>query len=51
MNPQEKVELICSGLQEVLKRNIIEDVVVKEGRNLKIYWGNTSIYPMPAPVP
>ena len=39
MNSQEKLELITSGLQEVLKFSILEDVIVKEGRNLKIYWG------------
>ncbi|KAI5797937.1 tRNA synthetases class I-domain-containing protein [Peziza echinospora] len=39
MNPQEKIALITSGLQEVLKLNILEDVLIKENRNLKIYWG------------
>lgn len=35
----EKIELITRGLQEVLKLNIIEDVIIKENRPLKIYWG------------
>ena len=39
MNAKEKIELITSGLQEVLKGNILEDVIEKEGRSLKIYWG------------
>lgn len=37
--PQEKIELITRGLQEVLKLNIIEDVIIKENRPLKVYWG------------
>lgn len=39
----EKIELITRGLQEVLKKNIIEDVIVKENRPLKIYWGLSSL--------
>ena len=39
MNAKERIELITSGLQEVLKGNILEDVIEKEGRSLKIYWG------------
>lgn len=38
----EKVELITRGLQEVLKKNILEDVIVKENRPLKVYWGSSS---------
>jgi len=46
MNAKEKIELITGGLQEVLKGNILEDVIEKEGRSLKIYWGmfNSSQY-------
>lgn len=40
MTAAEKVELITRGLQEVLKKNIIEDVIVKENRALKVYWGS-----------
>jgi tyrosyl-tRNA synthetase len=39
LNAQEKISLIKRGLQEVLKENIIPDVIEKEGRPLKIYWG------------
>ncbi|KAI5810597.1 tRNA synthetases class I-domain-containing protein [Pyronema omphalodes] len=39
LTAQEKIALITQGLQEVLKENIIEDVLVKENRPLKIYWG------------
>ena len=39
MNAKEKIELITSGLQEVLKGNILEDAIEKEGRSLKVYWG------------
>ena len=40
-NTQEKIALIKQGLQEVLKENIISDVIEKEGRPLKIYWGKS----------
>lgn len=40
LSPQEKIDLICENLQEVLKPEIIEDVVVKQKRPLKVYWGN-----------
>lgn len=39
MSAQGKLALIKQGLQEVLKENIITDVLEKEGRPLKIYWG------------
>ncbi len=39
LSPQEKVALIHSQLQEVLKPEIIEDVIVKQDRPLVIYWG------------
>lgn len=39
MSAQEKISLITQGLQEVLKKEIITDVIEKEGRPLKIYWG------------
>ncbi|KAI3402717.1 TYS1 [Candida oxycetoniae] len=37
--PQEQFELITKGLQEVLNPQIIQDVLEKEKRPLKIYWG------------
>ncbi|KAF8455523.1 tRNA synthetases class I-domain-containing protein [Terfezia claveryi] len=39
MNSKERIELITGGLQEVLKGNILEEVIEREGRSLKIYWG------------
>lgn len=39
MTPEEKIGLIKSQLQEVLRPDIIEDVIVKQNRPLKIYWG------------
>lgn len=39
MTAAEKVELITRGLQEVLRKNVIEDIIVKENRPVKIYWG------------
>jgi len=40
MTPEERVALIHSNLQEVLKPEIIKDIIVKEDRALSIYWGN-----------
>lgn len=39
MDPQEKITLITQNLQEVLRSDILEDVIVKQNRPLKIYWG------------
>ena len=39
LTPREKVDLIKENLQEVLKPEIIEDVVVKQKRPLVVYWG------------
>lgn len=39
MSVQEKITLIKENLQEVLKEDIIEDVLIKQNRPLKIYWG------------
>ena len=35
----ERLEMINQNLQEVLKPDIIERIVLKEDRPLKIYWG------------
>lgn len=40
MTAAEKVELITRGLQEVFRKNIIEDVIMRQNRPLKIYWGS-----------
>lgn len=39
LSPQDKLALIKENLQEVLKPEILEDVVVKQNRPLVIYWG------------
>lgn len=39
LSPQEKIALIKQNLQEVLKPEILEDVIVKQNRPLRIYWG------------
>ena len=39
LNPHEKLALIKENLQEVLKPEILEDVIVKQNRPLVIYWG------------
>lgn len=40
MSAQDKLALIKENLQEVLKEDLIEDVIVKQNRPLKVYWGN-----------
>ena len=44
LTAQEKLDLIYVNLQEVLKCELIEDIVLKQQRPLKIYWG-TSLVP------
>lgn len=39
LSAQEKIALIHENLQEVLKADIIEDVIIKQNRPLVIYWG------------
>ena len=39
LSAQAKIALINEHLQEVLKPEIIEDVIVKQNRPLAIYWG------------
>ena len=39
LSPQEKIALIKENLQEVLREDIIEDVIVKQNRPLVIYLG------------
>lgn len=43
LTPEERIALIHSNLQEVLKPEIIKDIIVKEDRALSIYWGNPPI--------
>ncbi len=42
LSPQEKIVLIKEQLQEVLREDIIEDVIIKQNRPLKIYWGTAT---------
>ena len=39
LSREERLTLIYQNLQEVLKPEIIEEIVLKEDRPLKIYWG------------
>lgn len=39
LSREERLGLIHQNLQEVLKPDIIEQIVLKEDRPLKIYWG------------
>lgn len=39
LSPEQTIDLITSNLQETLDRDIVENVVLKERRPLKIYWG------------
>ncbi|KAF3941591.1 hypothetical protein ABW19_dt0207314 [Dactylella cylindrospora] len=42
MAAQEKINLIKKNLQEVLREDIIVDVIEKQNRPLKIYWGTAT---------
>ena len=42
LSPPEKIALIKEQLQEVLREDIIEDVIIKEKRPLIIYWGSAT---------
>lgn len=46
LDPQQKIALINENLQEVLRSDIIENVIVKEGRPLAIYWGKAGRNPL-----
>ena len=39
LTANEKIALIHQNLQEVLKPEIIEDVIKNQNRPLEIYWG------------
>lgn len=47
MSTQDKLALIKVNLYEVLKEDLIEDVVVRQNRPLKIYWGKDSFSALP----
>ncbi|KAI9803846.1 MAG: hypothetical protein M1825_001726 [Sarcosagium campestre] len=42
LTAQEKIALIKQNLQEVLKPEIIEDIIVKQNRPLVVYWGTAT---------
>ncbi|KIX05844.1 tyrosine-tRNA ligase [Rhinocladiella mackenziei CBS 650.93] len=42
LSPQEKLSLIKDQLQEVLREDILEDVILKQQRPLVIYWGSAT---------
>lgn len=42
LSPQEKLSLIKDQLQEVLREDILENVILKEQRPLIIYWGTAT---------
>lgn len=39
LDPQQRIALIKDNLNEVLRLDIIDSVIVKENRPLSIYWG------------
>ncbi len=41
MSAQDKLALIYENLHEKLKEEIIEDVIIRQDRSLKIYWGDS----------
>lgn len=43
LTAEEKIALINENLQEVLKPEVIEDVIVRQNRSLIIYWGISAI--------
>ncbi|KAI1774023.1 tyrosine tRNA ligase [Hypoxylon cercidicola] len=42
MTPEESIALIKANLAEVLNPEIIDDVILKEKRDLKVYWGTAT---------
>ncbi len=42
LSPQDKLALIKENLQEILKPEILEDVILKQNRPLVIYWGTST---------
>ncbi|CAO1597301.1 Tyrosine--tRNA ligase cytoplasmic, variant 2 [Xanthoria calcicola] len=42
MSAQDKLALIYENLHEKLKEEIIEDVIIRQDRSLKIYWGTAT---------
>lgn len=42
LSPQEKLALIKDQLAEVLREDILEDVIIKQDRPLVVYWGTAT---------
>lgn len=42
LKPREKLDLITVNLQEVLHKDILEDVIIRQNRPLSIYWGTAT---------
>ena len=42
LSPEEKLELVTSHLDEVLNKDILEEVILKEKRPLVLYWGTAT---------
>ena len=42
LSPQLKLSLIHANLQEILKPEIIEDIILNQKRPLKVYWGTAT---------
>lgn len=42
MSPEESIALIKANLAEVLNPEIIDDIILKEKRDLKVYWGTAT---------
>jgi tyrosyl-tRNA synthetase len=42
MDPKESIALIKANLAEVLNGEIIDDIILKEKRPLKVYWGSAT---------
>jgi tyrosyl-tRNA synthetase len=42
LSPKDSIALIKANLAEVLNPEIIDDVILKEKRPLKVYWGTAT---------
>ena len=42
LSPEESIALINSNLAETLGQDIIDNVILKEKRPLKVYWGTAT---------
>lgn len=42
MTPEESITLIKANLTEILHPDIIDDVILKDKRPLRVYWGTAT---------